>query len=97
MHALVVSGILDLATHATGIAPKIDEDIMVARTTSWPDNTEAADTVECEAIEESYTNGILNVHHDQHKGDDRMVTFMVYLTTLDGSAEQGGDDVCALI
>ena len=95
MHTLVVSGILDLATRATGIAPKIDEDVMVARTTRWPDNTKAADTVECEAIEKSFTNGILNVHHDQHKGDDRVVTFMVYLTTLDGSTGEGGYSVCA--
>lgn len=68
-------GVLDTAAAATGIASRPGEDIMVART---------------KAVSAG-SHGILNMHHDRHKHDTRVATFMLYLSTVDAAAGHGGE------
>lgn len=67
------------AAHATGIPARGDDDVMVARTASVPGAT--AETLPGAAV--------LNMHHDRHKSESRIATFMLYLTTID--AAHGGE------
>ena len=74
---LTASGLPDMAAQATGIPAHPEEDIMVARTASLTPGKYRA-------------GGLLNLHHDRHKQDTRLVTFMVNLASLD--AEHAGGE-----
>ena len=60
------------------------EDVMIARTSRWP----PSDAASCPSKGQG---GLLNLHHDRHKSDARLVTFMVYLSTVDSAAGHGGE------
>jgi hypothetical protein len=101
MTALATSGLADAAAEATGVVPRADEDIMVARTAVASSEFSAPDEL---------PGRLLNVHHDRHKSEHRVAStrrptrrrpcaysppvprvaaFMVYLTTL--AAGEGGE------
>ena len=75
--SLAAHGVLDVAAEATKIPSRRGEDIQIART---------------RAAADAYTSGerlgVLNVHHDRHKGHEhRTFTFMVNLSTVESGGE----------
>ena len=60
------------------MAYRTGEDVMIARTTQH-------------SAPSGRSGGLLNVHHDRHKSDERVATFMVYLSTVDSAAGHGGE------
>ena len=72
------TGVLAAAAEATGIPSRPGEDIQIARTAAAASGT-------------SSNHGILNLHHDRHKQDHRVATFMVNLATIDSGAGLGGE------
>ena len=75
---VVASGAVQAATDATDTAYRVDEDIMIARTIQCPE----------QAAAEGNTS-LINMHHDRHKNDGRVATFMIYLSTV--SSGNGGE------
>ena len=68
------SGVGAISALATGVPSRPGEDIMVARTRALT----------------SSARGILNMHHDQHHGNDhRVATFMLNLVSVDPAAHGG--------
>lgn len=70
---LAASGLISAAAKATGIAARSGEDIMLARTA----RLEGAPA----------SRGVLNLHHDRHKRDGRLATFMINLATVNDGGE----------
>ena len=66
-------GLIAAAARATGVTARAGEDIMVART---------ARSANC-----TPTTGMRNLHHDRNQHNDRVATFMVHLSTVNGSGE----------
>jgi hypothetical protein len=73
------SNMLQAAEEATGIRYRLGEDIMIARTSKQQRPTPSSATTAVGAASFS------NVHHDRNNAgsDNRVATFMVYLTTID--------------
>ena len=79
MALLKDSNMLQAAEEATGIRYRLGEDIMIARTSKQQRPTPSSATTAAGAASFS------NVHHDRNNAgsDNRVATFMVYLTTID--------------
>ena len=79
MALLKDSNMLQAAEEATGIRYRLGEDIMIARTSKQQRPTPSSATTAVGAASFS------NVHHDRNNAgsDNRVATFMVYLTTID--------------
>ena len=79
MALLKDSNMLHAAEEATGIRYRLGEDIMIARTSKQQRPTPSSATTAAGAASFS------NVHHDRNNAgsDNRVATFMVYLTTID--------------
>ena len=79
MALLKDSNMLQAAEEATGIRYRLGEDIMIARTSKQRRPTPSSATTAAGAASFS------NVHHDRNNAgsDNRVATFMVYLTTID--------------
>ena len=79
MALLKDSNMLQAAEEATGIRYRLGEDIMIARTSKQQRPTPSSATTATGAASFS------NVHHDRNNAgsDNRVATFMVYLTTID--------------
>ena len=75
--SLAAHEVLDIAAEATNIPSRRGEDIQIART-----RTAAAANSSLEQL------GVLNVHHDRHKGHEhRTFTFMVNLSSVECGGE----------